>query len=90
VRIARLHILGMPLRAILNRFVPGWEDSMTMTLLVERESFAAMVASLLLVLFLLVLRYSLRWFGEARLGIHAVKLRSKIYRAGVAFWNPAN
>ncbi len=90
VRIARLHILGVPLRAILNRFVPGWEDSMTMTLLVERESFAALVASLLLVVFLLLLRYSLRWFGEARLGIHAVRLRSKIYRAGVAFWNPAN
>jgi len=90
VRIARLHILGMPLRAILNRVAPGWEDSMTMTLLVERESFAAMVAALLLVVFLLVLRYSLRWFGEARLGIHGVRLRSKIYRAGVAFWNPAN
>jgi len=90
VRIARLHILGMPLRAILNRIAPGWEDSMTMTLLVERESFAAMVAALLLVVFLLVLRYSLRWFGEARLGIHGVRLRSKIYRAGVAFWNPAN
>jgi len=90
VRIARLHILGMPLRAVLNRFIPGWEDSMTMTLLVERESFAAMVAALLLVLFLLVLRYSLRWFGEARLGIRPVRLRSKIYRAGVAFWNPAN
>ena len=90
VRIARLHILGIPLRAILNRIAPGWEDSMTMTLLVERESFAAMVAALLLVVFLLVLRYSLRWFGEARLGIHGVRLRSKIYRAGVAFWNPAN
>jgi hypothetical protein len=90
VRIGRLHILGMPLRAILNHFIPGWEDSMTMTLLLERESFAAMVAALLLVFFLLVLRYSLRWFGEARLGIHAVRLRSKIYRAGVAFWTPAN
>jgi hypothetical protein len=90
VRIARLHILGMPLRGILNRVVPGWEDSMTMTLLVERESFAAMVASMLLVVFLLLLRYSLRWFGEARLGIRPVRLRSKIYRAGVAFLDPAN
>jgi hypothetical protein len=90
IRIARLHILGMPLRVILNRITPGWEDSMTMTLLVERESFAATVAAVLLVLFLFLLRYSLRWFGESRLGIRPVRLRSKIYRAGVAFLDPAN
>jgi hypothetical protein len=90
IRIARLHLLGVPLRTILNRLVPGWEDSMTMTLLVERESFAAMIAANLLVIFLLLLRFSLRWFGEARLGIRATRLRSKIYRAGVAFLDPAN
>ena len=90
IRIARLHVFGVPLRGILNRVVPGWEDSMTMTLLVERESFAAVVASILLVIFLLLLRFSLRWFGEARLGIRATRLRSKIYRAGVAFLDPAN
>jgi hypothetical protein len=90
VRIGRLPILGMPLRSILNRLLPGWEDSTTMTLLVERESFAALVVGILLVLFFALLRYSLRWFGEARLGIHAAKLRAKIYRAGVAFLDPAN
>lgn len=90
IRIARLHVLGIPLRGIFDRVVPGWEDSMTMTLLVERESFAAMIASILLVIFLLLLRFSLRWFGEARLGIRATRLRSKIYRAGVAFLDPAN
>ena len=90
VRVARLHILGIPLRGILNRLAPGWEDSMTVTLLVERESFAAMVASILLVVFLFLLRYSLRWFGETRLGIRAVRLRSKIHRAGAAFLDPAN
>jgi hypothetical protein len=88
IRVARLHLLGMPLRVILNRLTPGWEDSMTMTLLVERESFGAMVASFLLVVFLFLLRYSLRWFGEARLGIRASRLRTKIYRAGVAFLDP--
>ena len=90
IRIARLHVLGIPLRGIFDRVVPGWEDSMTMTLLVERESFAAMIASILLVIFLLLLRFSLRWFGEARLGIRATRLRSKIYRAGAAFLDPAN
>jgi hypothetical protein len=90
IRVARLHVLGMPLRVILNRVAPGWEDSMAMTLLVERESFAAMVLSFLLVTFFLLLRYTIRWFAEAQLGIPVVRLRSKVYRAGAAFWNPAN
>jgi hypothetical protein len=89
IRVARLHILRIPLRGILNRLTPGWEDSMTMTLLVERESFGAMIASILLVIFLFLLRYSLRWFGKARLGIRAATLRAKLRRAGVAFLDPA-
>jgi hypothetical protein len=89
VRVGRLPILGMPMRSILNRLVPGWEDSTTMTLLVERESFAALVVGVLLVVLFALLRYSLRWFGENRLGIHAARLRAKIYRAGVAFLDPA-
>ena len=47
IRLARLHILGSLLRRILDRTVPGWEDMPSMTLLVERESFAAMVSSFL-------------------------------------------
>jgi hypothetical protein len=90
IRVARLHILGMPVRGILNRLTPGWEDSMTVTLLAERESFAAMIAAILLVVLLFLLRYSLRWFGEARLGIRATRLRAKIHRAGLAFLDPAN
>jgi hypothetical protein len=90
VRVGRLPILGMSMRAVLNKLLPGWEDSTTMTLLVERESFAAMIVGILLVLFFTLLRYSLRWFGENRLGIHAATLRAKIYRAGVAFLSPAN
>jgi hypothetical protein len=90
IRVARLNVLGIPLRGILNRLAPGWEDSTTVTLLVERESFGAMLASILLVVFLFLLRYSLRWFGEARLGIRAARLRVKIYRAGVAFLDPAS
>jgi hypothetical protein len=88
IRVARLHVLGIPVRGILNRLTPGWEDSVTMTLLVERESFAAMITAILLVVFFVLLRHSLRWFGKARLGFRAASLRAKIYRAGVAFWTP--
>jgi hypothetical protein len=90
VRVGRIHLLGLPLRRILDRFLPGWDESTTVTLLVERESFAASVASVLLVIFLLLLWISLRWFGEHRLGIPRVHLRTQLRRAGSAFLNSAS
>jgi len=85
IRLARVHVFGLLLRRILDRLVPGWEDTPTMTLLVERESFAAMVASLLLLIFLILLRVSLRWYGEKRLGVQSVRIRQQLRRACHAF-----
>jgi hypothetical protein len=90
VRVGRIHFLGLPLRRILDRFLPGWDESTTMTLLVERESFAASVASVLLVIFLLLLWISVRWYGEHRLGFPRVHLRTQLRRAGSAFLNSAS
>ncbi|MFZ3216173.1 MAG: hypothetical protein WA192_08955 [Candidatus Acidiferrales bacterium] len=90
VRIGRIHLLGIPIRRILDRFLPGWDESTTMTLLVERESFAAAVASVLFLIFLFLVWISLRWFGEARLGIPRVHLRTQLRRAGSAFLNSAS
>lgn len=85
IRLARLHIIGALLRRILDRIVPGWEDTTSTTLLVERESFAAMVASFLLLIFLILLRTALRWYGEKRLGVHSVHIRQQLRRACHAF-----
>jgi hypothetical protein len=85
IRLARVHVFGLLLRRILDRLVPGWEDTPTMTLLLERESFAAMVASLLLLIFLILLRVSLRWYGEKRLGVQSVRIRQQLRRACHAF-----
>jgi hypothetical protein len=85
IRLARIHAVGSLLRRILDRVVPGWEDTATMTLLVERESFAALVASVLLVVFLVLLRASLRWYGEKRLGMPSVRIRQQLRRACHAF-----
>ena len=90
IRVGRIHFLGIPFRKILDRILPGWDDSTGMTLLVERESFAASVASILLVIFLFFLWISLRWFGEHRLGIPRVHLRTQLRRAGSAFLNSAS
>ena len=85
IRLAKLHILGSLLRRILDHVVPGWEDTTSTTLLVERESFAAMVSSFLLLIFLILLRTSLRWYGEKRLGVHSAHIRQQLRRACHAF-----
>jgi hypothetical protein len=85
VRLARLHAFGLFLRRVLDHLAPGWEETPSMTLLVERESFAALVSSVLLVIFLVLLRTSLRWYGEKRLGLHSVHIRQQLRRACHAF-----
>jgi hypothetical protein len=85
IRLARIHVFGLILRRILDRLASGWEDTSTVTLLVERESFAALTASFLLVIFLVLLRGCLRWYGEKRLGVHSVRIRQQIRRACHAF-----
>jgi hypothetical protein len=85
IRLARFPVLGSLVGRILDRAVPGWEDTPFMTLLVERKSFAAMVSSFLLLIFLVLLRISLRWYGEKRLGVHSIRIRQQLRRACHAF-----
>lgn len=85
VRLARLPIIGGLVRRTLDYTLPGWEDSTTVSLLLERESMALMVAAILVVLFLMLLRVSLRWYGEKHLGVHSVRVRTQLRRACHAF-----
>jgi hypothetical protein len=89
IRLGRLRVVGRPLRAVLDGALPGWEDSTTTTLLAERESFALMLASFCLVIFLIILRVSLRWYGEKRLGVRTLRIREQIRRAFGAFVDTA-
>lgn len=83
VRMARLGSLGGYLRLVLNRIVPGWEDSATASLLLERESLATMVAATFLVMVLILIRTLLRWYGAHRLGILRPRITTRTLRA----WN---
>lgn len=85
IRLERFPVLGSLVRRILDRAAPGWEDTPFMTLLVERESFAAMVSSFLFLVFLILLRVCLRWYGEKRLGVHSIRIRQQLLRACHAF-----
>jgi hypothetical protein len=90
VRFTRFRIIGPVLRVVLGRIVPDWENSTTVSLLAERESLVAMIAAILLVTMLLLVRASLRWYGERRLGMRSARIRGQIRRALHAFLDTAS
>lgn len=90
VRMSRLRFIGLPMRKALDFLLPGWEDSTTISLLLERSSLAAMVFALVMVFFLLLLRVLLRWYGEKRMGFHSTRIREQVRRACIAFLDTAS
>ena len=84
VRVPKLPYIGTLFRSSLNRLSPNWSDSVFWSLLFERESFAASVSAILLVVFLLLARVALRWFGERRLGIQMFRARANLAEASRA------
>lgn len=69
IRIAAIPFIGKPGGRLLDSLLPGWQDSGFVSLVVERNSLLALVAALIITLALLLLRFSMRWYGENRLGI---------------------
>jgi hypothetical protein len=82
VRLARIPWIGRRLRGIFNFVWPSWEESINWTLLVERESFATLVASIIFLCFSLAARFFLGWYCRSKLGIARERLRDQILRAG--------
>jgi hypothetical protein len=82
VRLARIPWIGRRLRGIFNFLWPSWEEAINWTLLVERESFAMLVASVFLLCFALAARILLGWYCKSKLGIARKRLRDQILRAG--------
>jgi hypothetical protein len=85
VHTARLGGLGYFLRLVFNRIAPGWEDSVTASLLLERESLATMVAAIFLLMILILARVFLRWYGTRHLGLRPPHMRARMLRACSAF-----
>ena len=89
IRLSRIPAVGIPLRPFLNFIWPTWEESINWTLLVERESFAALCVSLLLFSFTLVVRFLFVSYCFGRNGIGEVRLRDRIAHAGhILIGNP--
>ena len=84
VRLARMPLVGKLLRRTLDTVLPGWEEIVNWTLVLERESLALAIVALFLVCIALALRTALGWYGERGLGIDRVRLRDQLLRAGEA------
>ena len=81
VRLSRMPYVGRTLRRVLSFLLPGWENSVMLSLLVERKSMAFLVASLVLVVLLAVFRAALLWYGERRMALRSVRLRTRLQHA---------
>ena len=81
LHLARIPLIGTTIQWILDRYLPQLADSPETSLLFERESLAAVITSFLFLVFVFLLRVSVRWYGEARLGVRKVRVRRKFHRA---------
>jgi hypothetical protein len=86
VRLSRLPLEGFQLRRFLNKVVPGWEEDLDWTLLLERESFFAICVFAFTSFVFLLFRILLGWYADHRLKIPRFRLRSQFLRAGMAFF----
>jgi len=82
VRLRRIPWIGKYMRGIFDFIWPRWEEAINWTLLLERESFAMLVVSILLFCFALAARFLLGWYCRSKLGIARERLRDQILRAG--------
>jgi Transglutaminase-like superfamily len=82
VRLRRIPFIGRYLRKAFDFIWPPWEEAINWTLLVERESFAMLVASIFLFCFALAARLLLGWYCWSRLGLPRERLRDQILRVG--------
>jgi hypothetical protein len=86
IRMARLPLDGLRLRPVLDSVLPGWDEKLDWSLLLERESFFALATATFATFFLLLLRLFLAWYADQRLKVSRFHLRSHLARAGVAFF----
>jgi hypothetical protein len=82
VRVSRIPLLGRHIRPAMKYIWPSWEESINWTLLLERESFAMLTTSILLLCFALAVRLFLGWYCFRKLGVNRTRLRDQLGRAG--------
>jgi hypothetical protein len=67
VRLVRIPLIGRFLPKALNSVIPGWEESINWTVMVERQSYAVLVTGMALLVLGLFLRRIVEWYAETNL-----------------------
>ena len=86
VRLPAIPFKGFQIRQRLDRYVPGWDEYLNWSLLLERRSFFYLFLSVTSLLFLMLLRLFLAWIADHRLGIPRFHFRDNLTRATAAFF----
>jgi len=87
VRTGFLPIHGAKARHIVESIVPGWDEYLDWSLLLERRSFAYFFLSICALMFLLLLRVWLAWLADHRLRVARFRLRTSLIRATATFFS---
>jgi hypothetical protein len=89
VRVARLPLIGLPIKHVLDRIRPDWDERLDWTLLLERKSFLFLFISSGCSVFFLLLRFLLAWYADRCIRVPRFQLWAKLQRAGSAlFFTP--
>ncbi len=86
VRVAALPFKGFQIRQRLDGYLPGWDEYLDWSLLLERRSFFYLFLSVSSLLFLILLRFFLAWIADNRLRIPRFHFRENLIRATAAFF----
>ena len=89
VRLARLPLEGLKLRALLDRIYPAWDELIDWNLVLERESATALVLSASFTCLFLLSRAALARYADQHLHVLRTHLREKAMRLGVALFTGA-
>lgn len=87
IRTGVLPIHGAKVRHIVDTIVPGWDEYLDWSLLLERRSFAYFFLSMCFLTFLLLLRFFLAWLADHRLRVPRFRLRTSLSRATATFFS---
>jgi hypothetical protein len=74
LRLGRIPVFGPLVGRILNRLWPGWDGAIFWTLLTERESFAALIGAIFLLVVFFMLRIGTKTYGRRRLELSNAEL----------------
>ena len=89
VRVARLPLIGLTIKRVLDRIWPDWGETVDWTLLLERKSFFLLFISFCGGVFFLLLRLLLAWYADSRIRVPRFRLWAQLQRAGSAlFFTP--